>query len=209
MEGSVRLCVGRGVDEPVAVHIRHGRLGQQAIARQLARRQPADGQLERAEFQSLPGLEDGVGAVDRGMLLADDISAGGRLDQRRELLGWQKLLPGNASRFTGFDEIVIGIECDHRLTTSSARHDLAGNRAGRCGLLVRRDPGGHSRKLAELFAGEHDLAGNGAAAQAVDRRVGNNDGLSRNGVHRLGLRFGGHRRLYGHHDRFGGRTGGR
>ena len=68
----------------------------------------------------------------------------GRLDQRRELLGWQKLLPGNASRFVGFDEIVIGIECDNRLTTSGTRHRLAGNRAGRCGLLVWRDRGSHT-----------------------------------------------------------------
>jgi len=120
VEGRVGLGVGRRVHEPVALDVGHGRLGEQAVARELRRGQPADGEGERPELQGLAGLEDRVGLPHVGVLLADlgatgagpgDVGAPGagrgpaRVGRRRRRHGpglVQRLdLPGGEDRLTG------------------------------------------------------------------------------------------------------------
>ena len=71
VERRVGLGVLRGVDEVVVLDVGHRRLGQQPVTRQLLSGQASQRQLQRAEFQRLPCLEQRVGGVDLGMFLAD------------------------------------------------------------------------------------------------------------------------------------------
>ena len=71
VERRVGLGVLRGVDEVVVLDVGQRGLGQQPVAGQLLAVQSAQGQLQCTEFERLPRLEQRVGRVDLGVLLAD------------------------------------------------------------------------------------------------------------------------------------------
>ncbi len=132
VEDRVGVGVGRGVDKMLTLHVRHRRLGHQSVPGQLLRGQPADGQLERAQFERLPSVEDGVGGEYRRMILADDILG---FDQRGDIGVGHYLLSGNRSRVTCLDESGTGIQRAHRNVASCPGDRLTGDRTGQCGVI--------------------------------------------------------------------------
>ena len=83
VEGRIGLGVGHRSDERFPLHIRQSRLREHPVAGDLAGVDPAQHQFQRAELEGLPGLEDCIGAQDRGMFLTDLVVVAGAVSPGR------------------------------------------------------------------------------------------------------------------------------
>ena len=191
VERRVGLGVLRGVDEVVLHDVGQRRFGQQAVAGQLPAGQSAQGELQGAEFECLTRLEDRVGLVDLGVLLADLVAVFGH---GTDAVG--------AVSGTGAGKSVwpASVRAPHgsRAPSSSSSgpaapscggcHHLAGDAAGhvsRLGVLHRLGPRVNVLVRQHHLAG--DRAGIGGGQQILGHRAGGDAGLGCRGV-RLGRR---------------------